>query len=61
MSHVAGQHGDRRPRFLCGVRPGRASAAAVLLIPHATGVLWTLVAAPFSQLHHIGGHLRPLL
>jgi hypothetical protein len=58
---IASQHGARRVCFLCGVRPGRAGTAAILLLPHATGVLQAPVVAPFSQIHYVGGYLRPLL
>jgi hypothetical protein len=47
--------------FLHGVCPGRAGATIVLLLPHAAGVLHAPMVAPFSQLHHAGGHLRPIL
>jgi hypothetical protein len=58
---VVGQHGARRFHLLCGICPSRVGAAAILLVPHATGVLRAPVAVPFSQLHHAGGLLRPLL
>jgi hypothetical protein len=41
--HVAGQHGARRHRFLCDIRPGWAGATAVLL-PHATTAVVHVVA-----------------
>jgi hypothetical protein len=60
-SRVTGQHEAGYLRLLCGVRPGRAGATVVLLLPHATGVLRAPAVAPLSQLHRTGGHLRPPL
>jgi hypothetical protein len=60
-SHATGQLGARGFHLLLGVRPGRAGATGVVILPHATGVLRALAVAPFPQLHHIGGDLRPPL
>jgi hypothetical protein len=60
-SCAAGQLGTRGFRLLLGVRPGRAGATGVVVLPHAAGVLRAPAAAPFPQLHHIGGNLRPPL
>jgi hypothetical protein len=61
--HVTGQHGARRFSLLLDVCPGRAGAATVflLLLLHVARVFWALVVAPFTQLHHAGGNLRPPL
>jgi hypothetical protein len=58
---VTSQHEVGELCLLCGVRPGGAGTATVLLLPHKVGVLWTPAAASFSQLHRSGGHLRPPL
>jgi hypothetical protein len=58
---VAGQHEVGGLRLLCGVRLGGAGATAVLLLPHAVGVLRAPAVASFSQLHRSSGHLRPPL
>jgi hypothetical protein len=60
-SRAADQLGARGFRLLLGVRPGRAGATGVVVLPHAAGVLRAPAAAPFPQLHHIGGDLRPPL
>jgi hypothetical protein len=61
MGRIASQHEVRRLCLLCGVPPGWAGAAAVLLLPHTAGVLWAPTVAPLSQLHCTGGHLHPPL
>jgi hypothetical protein len=50
--------GWQAPGLACKVKSG---AAAVVLLPHAAGVLRAPAAASFSQLHRSGGHLRPPL
>jgi hypothetical protein len=54
------QHEAGGLRLLCGIRPGWAGAAVVLL-PHVAGVLWAPAASPLSQLHCTSGHLCPPL
>jgi hypothetical protein len=60
-SRAAGQLGAKGFCLLLGVRPGRAGATSVVVLPHAAGVLRAPAAAPFPQFHHIGGDLRPPL
>jgi hypothetical protein len=59
--HVTGKHEARRFRLLLRVCPGRAGAAAVFRLPHATRVFWAPTATPFTQLHHAGDNLLPPL
>jgi hypothetical protein len=58
---VTGHHEAGGLHLFRGVCLGGAGAAAIFLLPHATGVLRAPAAASISQLHRSGGHLRPPL